>query len=349
MYVNSMIYFQCDYAEGADPDIIRRLCESNLEQSEGYGLDRHSIRAKELIKARIDKKDADVHFLVGGTETNRIAIQAALRPYQGVLSPDTGHIATHETGAIESTGHKVLTLKNTDGKISADQVKAYVDEHYKSPTSEHTVQPKMVYISFPTESGTIYSRKELEDLYRETRECGIYLYIDGARLGYALASEKCDIKIEDIPNLCDMFYIGGTKCGALFGEALVIIKDELKKDFRYMIKQNGALLAKGRMLGLQFESLFEDDRYFKITSAAVEKALRIRNAFERKGIEMFGSSYTNQQFPILTKNQIERLQKDFVFEIWTDIDEERTAVRFCTSWATSEENLNRLLEVIEGL
>lgn len=348
MYVVTMIYFQCDYAEGADPAIIERLSSTNMEQSEGYGLDKHSMRAKELIKKRIGKENADVHLLVGGTETNRIAIQAALRPYQGVLSPDTGHIAAHETGAIESTGHKVLTLPNIDGKINADQVRAYVKEHYDSPTAEHTVQPAMVYISEPTESGTMYSKKELIALREATKELGLFFYIDGARLGYALASPKCDFTIEDIADLADMFYIGGTKCGALFGEALVILNDQLKKDFRYMIKQNGALLAKGRMLGIQFETLFEDDRYFNITKKAVEKALRIREAFEKKRIPLFGTSYTNQQFPILSDEQIKALEKDYVFELWGKSGD-KTIVRFCTSWATSDENTEKLISSILSL
>ena len=343
-----MIYFQCDYAEGADENIISKLVETNMEQSEGYGLDKHSVRAKELIKKRIGREDADVHFLVGGTETNRIAISSALRPYQGVISPDTGHIAVHETGAIESTGHKVLTLPNTDGKISALQVREYVRAHYENPSAEHTVQPGMVYISLPTESGTLYSKKELEELRAVTERLGLYLYIDGARLGYALASPKNDLSIEDVANLSDMFYIGGTKCGALFGEALVILNSSLKKDFRYMIKQNGAMLAKGRMLGIQFEALFENDRYFEITKKAVEKALRIREAFEKKGIELYGSSYTNQQFPLLTDDQVKKLEKDFVFELWGR-DRGKNIVRFCTSWATGEENLKTLLNAIENL
>ena len=343
-----MIYFQCDYAEGADENILRKLAETNMEQSEGYGLDKHSARAKELIKKRIGREDADVHFLVGGTETNRIAISSALRPYQGVLSPDTGHIAVHETGAIESTGHKVLTLPNTDGKISATQVSEYVKEHYENPSAEHTVQPGMVYISLPTESGTLYSKKELIELREATEELGLYLYIDGARLGYALASPKNDLSIEDVASLSDMFYIGGTKCGSLFGEALVILSDSLKKDFRYMIKQNGAMLAKGRMLGIQFEALFEGDRYFEITKKAVEKALMIREAFEKKGIELYGSSYTNQQFPLLTDDQVKKLEKDFAFELWGK-DRGKNIVRFCTSWATKEENLKTLLNAIENL
>ena len=348
LYVNCMIYFQCDYAEGADSSILSRLVETNMEQSEGYGLDKHSERAKELIRKRIGREDADIHFLSGGTETNRIAILSALRPYQGVISADTGHIAVHETGAVEATGHKVLTLLNTDGKISASHVREYVKEHYESPTAEHTVQPGMVYISFPTESGTLYSKREIESLYSVTKECGMYLYIDGARLGYALASPACDITIEEIAKLCDMFYIGGTKCGALFGEALVILNDNLKKDFRYMIKQNGALMAKGRMLGIQFEALFEDDMYFKITASAVDKALKIKKAFKDKGIELYGSSETNQQFPLLTDEQIAKLSKDFVFEVWGK-EKDRTIVRFCTSWATSDENVEALIAAIEKL
>ncbi len=343
-----MIYFQSDYLEGADPSIIECLARTNLEQSVGYGLDEHSKRAKELIKEYLKNRCVDVHLLVGGTETNRIAISSALRPHQGVLAAETGHIAGHETGAIESTGHKVLTLKGDDGKISAEEVRGYVEAHYKNESFEHTVQPKMVYISYPSESGTIYSRKELEDLRRVTNDLGLYLYIDGARLGYALASPLCDISFEDLPELCDMFYIGGTKCGALFGEALVIVNDSLKPDFRYMIKQNGALLAKGRMLGIQFECLFKDGRYFEITKEAVRKALRIRKAFEEKGIRMFGSSMTNQQFAMLSDSQASELRKDFMFEHWGKEDG-LNIERFCTSWATTEENLEKLLDAINML
>ncbi len=343
-----MIYFQCDYTEGADSSILCKLVETNMEQSEGYGLDKHSLRAQGLIRKRIGREDADVHLLVGGTETNKIVISSALKPYQGVLSPDSGHIATHEAGAIEASGHKVLALENTDGKINAAQVRKYAEDHFSSSTAEHMVQPKMVYISFPTESGTLYSKEELRDLYAASKEYGVYLYIDGARLGYGLGSPKCNLTIEDIAKLCDIFYIGGTKCGALFGEALVILNPELKKDFRYNIKQHGALLAKGRILGLQFEALFEDERYFSITKEAVAKALKIRKAFEKKNIDLFGSSYTNQQFPILSEKEMEKLRKDFVFEIWEKTGE-KTICRFATSWATTDENLNKLLKAIEEL
>ena len=343
-----MILFNNDYEEGADISIINKLIETNLEQSEGYGLDSHTKRAKELIKKELKNNDVDIHFLSGGTETNKILISSALRPHQGVIAADTGHIAVHETGAIESTGHKVLTLENLDGKINAIQIKEYVDNHYCNASFEHTVQPKMVYISQPTESGTLYSKRELEDIRSVTRELGLYLYIDGARLGYAMASKLNDIEFSSYPHLSDAFYIGGTKCGALFGEALVIANDDLKRDFRYMIKQNGALLAKGRILGLQFEALFENGNYFKITKDAVIKAERIREAFQKKGIKMYGSSMTNQQFPILTDEQKEKLGRNFSFEIWEKMDD-KTIVRFCTSWATKEEDISLLIKEIESL
>ena len=344
-----MIQFQCDYTEGAHENIIKKLVETNMEQTVGYGMDGYCESARARIREKIGNPDADVHFTVGGTQTNLIVISSILKPYQGVLSADAGHIAVHETGAIEATGHKVLTLPSTDGLISAEQVEAALVGHLASSTAEHEVQPGMVYISFPTESGTIYSKKQLGDIYGVCRKYGVPLFVDGARLGYGLESPSCDMTIAEFASLCDVFYIGGTKCGALFGEAVVITNDALKKDFRYMLKQRGAMLAKGRLLGIQFDELMRDDLYFKICRAAVDKAMKIRNAFISKGVAMFGSSMTNQQFPILTKVQTEYFGKKYSFEIWGPCDGDRSVTRFCTSWATSDENLNSLLGDIENM
>lgn len=344
-----MIQFQCDYTEGAHENIIKKLVETNMDQTVGYGMDGYCESARARIREKLGNPDADVHFTVGGTQTNLIVISSILKPYQGVLSADAGHIAVHETGAIEATGHKVLTLPSNDGLISAKQVEDALASHFASSTAEHEVQPGMVYISFPTESGTIYSKKQLGDIYGVCRKYGVPLFVDGARLGYGLESPSCDMTIAEFASLCDVFYIGGTKCGALFGEAVVITNDALKKDFRYMLKQRGAMLAKGRLLGIQFDELMRDDLYFKICRAAVDKAMKIRNAFVSKGVAMFGSSMTNQQFPILTKAQLEYFGKKYSFEIWGPYDNDRTVARFCTSWATSDENLNSLLGDIENM
>lgn len=344
-----MKMFQCDYLEGCHENILKRLAATNLDQTPGYGVDAICAEARAKIRAACKAPDADVHFLVGGTQTNKIVIASALRPYQGVLSADAGHVAVHETGAIESTGHKVLELPSTDGKITAEQVRAYCTEYEDNPIHEHVVQPGMVYISFPTESGTLYSRHELEELYKAAHDHGLPLFIDGARLGYGLGSPKCDVDLAALTSLCDVFYIGGTKCGALFGEAVVITCDSLKRDFRSMIKQQGAMLAKGRLLGIQFDELFTDDLYFKITKHAVDLALEIREAFEAKGIKMFGTSMTNQQFPILTKPQMETLGKSHGFETWGPHGEGQFIVRFCTSWATTREAADALIEDIKKL
>lgn len=344
-----MYYFQCDYAEGCHPAVLDKLIETNMEQTVGYGLDSHTKQAKESVKSACRSASADVHFLTGGTQTNVTVITAILRPHEGVLSADTGHIAVHETGAVEATGHKVLLLPNFDGKISAAQVEQYCQDFYESTIQEHMVKPGMVYISFPTETGTIYSKKELIDLYNVCRSYRMPLFIDGARLGYGLASPEADFSLPALASLCDIFYIGGTKCGALFGEAVVINKEELKPDFRYFMKQGGGLLAKGRLLGVQFTTLFTDNLYFKICAPAVEKALSIRSAFEAKGIEMLGSSSTNQQFPLLTQSQIDSLEKDFVFEVGEVYDTTRYVVRFCTSWATTPEQCEALLQAINEL
>lgn len=343
-----MIRFESDYTQGATPEIIDRLVKTNLEMTPGYGEDEYCLSAAEKIKAEIAFPGADVHFLVGGTQTNMLFISGALRPHQGVMCAHTGHINVHETGAIEATGHKVIPLQSADGTVTAQQVRDTLDAHYNDVTFEHQVQPAMVYISFPTENGTLYSKAQLTELSELCRERKIPLYLDGARLGYGLVSEKNDLTIKDIAELCDAFYIGGTKVGALFGEALVITNDSYKKDFRYIEKQKGAMLAKGRLLGLQFDTLFTEGLYFKISSHAVSLAMKIRQAFEEKDIPLYFDSYTNQQFPILTDEQMAYLGEDFAFSYWCKAGD-RHAVRFCTSWATKQEDAYKLIAKIKQM
>ena len=342
-----MIKFNSDYTEGAHPRILERLAETNMEQTNGYGEDAHCEHARELIRRACQDETADVHFLVGGTQTNFTVIDAALKPYQGVLSADSGHINVHETGAVEATGHKVLALPSGDGKISGEQIRAYVKAHYASESFEHTVQPKMVYISNPTELGTIYSKAELTDISKACRENNLYLFLDGARLGYGLACRENDLTLSDLAALTDVFYIGGTKVGALFGEAVVILNDELKPDFRYNIKLHGGMLAKGRLLGIQFETLFEDGLYFEISKHAAVLAEKLRDFFKANGIKCLVDSPTNQQFPILPDTVIRELDKDFAYEYQNQVDETHSAVRFCTSWATKEESVDFLMQKIQ--
>ena len=343
-----MIRFESDYTQGAVSEIIERLAATNMEMTPGYGEDEYCESARKKIRKEIGKADADIHFLVGGTQTNLTFIASAIKPYQCVICADTGHINVHETGAIEACGHKVIGLPSSDGKITAEQVEFFNDCHYADPTFEHMTQPGLVYISLPTENGTIYSKSELTAIREVCREKGLILYIDGARLGYGLACKENDLTLADIAELCDAFYIGGTKVGALFGEALVITNESCKKDFRYMMKQKGAMLAKGRLLGLQFDTLFTDGLYGKVSFHAVALAQRIRTAFENKGIELYYNSPTNQQFPILTRQQYDTLKKDFVFCDWGRKDD-RYVVRFCTSWATDENDVETLVKAIEKL
>ena len=343
-----MIHFESDYTQGAVPEIIKRLTETNMEMTVGYGEDEYCESARNKIRKEIKNENADVHFLVGGTQTNLIFISSALRPHQGVLCAETGHINVHETGAIESCGHKVMTLPSSDGKITAQQVSDTVKAHREDPTMEHTVQPKLVYISFPTENGTIYSKKELTDLYSVCREMNLILYIDGARLGYGLTCSENDLTMSEIASSCDAFYIGGTKVGALFGEALVIVNDSLKEDFRYIIKQKGAMFAKGRLLGLQFDTLFTDELYYKVAAHASTLSRKVYSAFKEKGIRMYFDSPTNQVFPILTKQQYDKLSEKFVFCFWAKSGEDY-AVRFCTSWATDEKDVDELVSAIKQL
>lgn len=338
-----MYQFQCDYNEGAHPRIMERLLQTNLEQTVGYGEDHYCSAAREAIRKTIVRPDADVHFLVGGTQANATVISAILRPYQGVLCASTGHINVHETGAIEHGGHKVLAMDVENGLLAAEQIRTAMQLHLAEDGPEHTVQPGMVYISFSSELGTVYSLRQLRETSAACREYGLPLFIDGARMGYGLASEGCDVTLQDIAELADVFYLGGTKQGALFGEAVVILNETLKKDFRYYIKQNGGMLAKGRLLGIQFLTLFEDRLYFEVSQHAVNQALRIRDAFKAKGFEMLVQSPSNQQFPILDNETLRRLSEKFLFSVWQKVDDEHIAVRFCTSWATRPEAVDALL------
>ncbi|MCQ2112210.1 MAG: aminotransferase class V-fold PLP-dependent enzyme [Bacteroidaceae bacterium] len=344
-----MIQFQCDYNEGAHPLIMENLLKTNMEQTEGYGLDPYCEQAREAIRNACKAPDADVHFLVGGTQANATVINSILRPYQGVVCADNGHINVHETGAIEHGGHKCLAHPSKDGKINAEQLDNFLAEHFTSPEAEHMVQPGMVYISFPTECGTLYTHDELAAISKVCKGYDIPLFVDGARLGYGIIASKGDVTLESLTLLADVFYIGGTKVGALFGEAIVITNAKLKKDFRYNIKQNGGMLAKGRLLGIQFLTLFTDNLYFRIAEHAICEAMRIKSAFLEAGIEMFVDSPSNQQFPILTQSQIATLAKDFLFESWGKVDADREVIRFCTSWATKPENTDTLIEAIKRL
>ncbi|MDR2914897.1 MAG: low specificity L-threonine aldolase [Tannerella sp.] len=344
-----MIRFECDYAEGAHPQILERLVQTNFEQTKGYGEDEYCESARNIIRRLCKNESADIHFLVGGTQTNTTVIASILRPHQGVISAATGHINVHETGAIEATGHKVLALPTDNGKLTAEQIEQAYTEHWNDANHEHVVQPGMVYISNPTEGGTIYTRQELQVLSDVCRKNNLPLFMDGARIGYGLAAENNTLTLPDIAEMCDVFYIGGTKVGALFGEAVVITNDTLKKDFRYLIKQRGGMLAKGRLLGIQFETLLGDGLYFEISRHAVQMAMMIRNTFRAKGFSFLCESPTNQQFPVLTKEQIKKLSQKYAFELWTKIDDNQAAVRFCTSWATHEEDVQALIKDIENL
>ncbi len=336
-----MILFCSDYQEGAHPAILEKLNSINFMQYPGYGTDELCLQAAELIKEKCHCPHADVHFLVGGTQTNTTVISAALRPHQGVLCAHTGHISVHETGAIEATGHKVLTVYSPDGKITAEQVEREVT---LQADFEHTVKPGMVYISFSTEVGTLYTLAELTALRQVCDKHRLYLFLDGARLGYGLCGEGNDISLPDIARLCDVFYIGGTKVGALFGEAVVIVNPALKPDFRYFIKQRGGMLAKGWLLGVQFLTLFEGDRYTSIAAHAHRMAMLVRDALRRMNVPFLVESPTNQQFPILPDEVLKKLSDKYAFSFQEKTDENHTAVRICTSWATREEDVLALIQ-----
>lgn len=338
-----MIFFNCDYSEGCHPAVLEALVRTNMEQTPGYGEDVHCAKAAELIRSKCSAPDAGVHFLVGGTQVNFIVIAAALRPHQGALCADTGHINVHESGAVEGTGHKVLAMPSIDGKITAEQVKSAAEGHSKDPNFEHMVQPKLVYISNPTEFGTLYSKAELEALSAVAKEEGLFLYVDGARMGYGLAARENDLTLADYARLTDAFYIGGTKVGAMFGEALVITNSSLNRDFRYIEKQRGAMLAKGRLIGVQFEALFTDGLYEKISRHAVVQAMRIKDACIKRGWQFLMESPTNQQFVVLPFEKLHKLEKKYVFSPWEKVTEDSTCMRICTSWATKAEDVDELV------
>ncbi len=343
-----MIRFDSDYTEGCHPRVLDALVRTNMEQTPGYGLDGHCERARALIRSACAAPEADVHFLVGGTQTNATVIAAALRPWQGVLSPDTGHINCHETGAIEAGGHKVLTLPHDNGKITAEQLRRAIDALRADGNYEHIVQPGMVYISQPTEYGTLYTKAELEAISAVCRERDLPLMLDGARLAYALAADET-LTLADYARCCDVFTIGGTKCGLLFGEAVVITRQDLKPDFRNIIKQRGGMLAKGRLLGVQFETMFEDGLYLECGRHGVDEARRIRGALLARGLDLAFDSPTNQIFVLLTPAQRDQLQRDFAVGCWDTTGGERDAYRLCTSWATKPEAVDGLLTAIAKL
>ncbi|MGM9795880.1 MAG: threonine aldolase family protein [Candidatus Aphodosoma sp.] len=338
------IHFDCDYIAGAHPEIMRRLSETNLLKTPGYGYDDYTRSAEKLILDMCGLKQGRVHFLVGGTQTNATVIDGLLHQYEGVIATEFGHVNVHESGAIEASGHKVLALPAHDGKLNPKELKQYIADFYRDDTWQHMVQPGMVYISHPTELGTLYSLKELEDISMVCHEANIPLYLDGARLGYGLMADDTDVTIQDIARLCDVFYIGGTKVGALFGEAVVVTRDNLLPRFFSLIKQHGALLAKGRLLGLQFETLFTDGLYFKIARHAVEQAMKLKKAFVEKGYRLFIDSPTNQQFVILPNSEIDRLSEYASFEYWGPRGEKETPVRFVTDWSTKADDVDMFIK-----
>lgn len=344
-----MIRFNNDYNHGAHPSILEALENTNSESYGGYGNDEWCEKAADEIKKYIECPRAAVHFLVGGTQANYVVIASALRPYQGVICAESGHIHVHETGAVENCGHKVLALPHQDGKITAEQIRTEAELYKTSVVQEHIVEPKMVYLSYPTEYGTIYSKAELEAIHKVCQEYGMYLFIDGARMGYGLAAKSADLTLADIAKYTDVFYCGGTKCGLLFGEAVVITNPKLQPFFRSYMKQNGALLAKGWLLGVQFYTMFKDDLYFQITKQAVDLAMRIKLAFAEKNIPALIESDTNQQFVILENKQMKKLSEKYVFEYEKKIDDTHTAVRFCTSWSTTEAEVDALVSDIRKL
>ena len=344
-----MLYFNNDYAEGCHQSILDALVKTNMEQTLGYSEDSYCAAAREKIRKACGNDNLAVHFLVGGTQTNLTVIDAALRPHQGALCASSGHIHVHETGAVEATGHKVLTLPSTDGKITARQVEQAVLAHRADGAFEHIVQPKLVYISNPTELGTLYTKQELEELSAVCQKLGLYLFLDGARLGYGLMAKGNDLTMADIARLCDVFYIGGTKVGALFGEAVVIRNPALAEDFRYIIKQHGGMLAKGRLLGIQFDTLFTDDLYYKISAHADAMADRLRDTLAEIGAPLLVPGTTNQVFAILPDTLLEELAKTVTFSEQERVSDTHRAVRFCTSWATKAENVDTLCRKLKEL
>ena len=338
------VMLQSDYLEGCHPNILKKLTETNLLQTVGYGEDEICAQAREFIKKHLKNEKVDIHFLIGGTSANQIVIASCLRPFEAVISVDSGHINCHETGAIEATGHKVISL-TTENKMTSEMLEKFFINQEKDPNFEHIVKGKMVYISFPTEFGLLYTKQELESIYSTCKKHDAYLFIDGARLAFALAcEEQTGVKFEDMPNLCDVFYIGGTKCGAMFGEAVVIVNDEIKKDFRYHIKQRGAMMAKGRLIGIQFYELFKENLYFEIGKKTVELAIYTKEALIKKGVKFHIESFTNQQFIVLTREKYDEVSKKYILSYWGE-DKDDIICRFCTSWATSKETMDKFIEI----
>ncbi|RDY28027.1 aminotransferase class I/II-fold pyridoxal phosphate-dependent enzyme [Romboutsia weinsteinii] len=334
-----------DYSEGAHPRILETLLKTNLEQSTGYGEDSYSNEAKIFIRNRLGDENVDIHFISGGTQTNLTAIAAFLRPYEAAIAANTGHILVHETGAIEATGHKVISVPSIDGKLKREDILKVLNEH----TDEHMVKPKLVYISNSTEVGTIYYKKELEDLSKVCRENDLLLFMDGARLGSALCSKGNDLKLSDFSELTDAFYIGGTKNGAFMGEALVICNNSLKKDFRFHIKQRGAMIAKGRFLGIQFLELFRDDLFFELAENANKMADILREGIKKLGYSFLVDSPSNQLFPVFPNSVVERLQEKYSFNIQEKIGDNNTSIRLVTSWATKEEDVVKFVEDLKNI
>lgn len=341
-----MLSFLNDYTEGAHPQVLKRLAELNMVSQPGYGEDAYCAAAKEKIRSFCGKEGLEVHFLTGGTQTNQVVISTMLRRYEAVVAAETGHINVHEAGAIEFTGHKVLALPSHEGKLDAAELAGYMERFYADDTHEHMCFPGMVYISHPTEYGTLYSKKELSAISAVCRRYEIPLFLDGARLGYGLVSPEADVTIEDIVELCDVFYIGGTKVGALCGEAVVFTKNNMPRQFVTMTKQQGAMLAKGRLLGIQFDTLFTEGLYLEISRHAIDMAMKMKAAFLEKGYPLYIDSPTNQQFIILNDEQLERLRGGAVFGVWERLEDGRTVVRFATSWATSEESVEALKKLL---
>ena len=337
-----MRFFDSDYLEGAHPAILQKLMETNFEQTPGYGCDKYCDSAKEKIKAACKAPQAQIYFISGGTQTNATVVDALLASYQGVIAAQTGHIAAHEAGAVEFCGHKVITLPQQQGKLNATDVQDYLETFYADENWEHMVIPGAVYISHPTEWGTLYTKEELKNLSEICHKYDIPLFLDGARLGYGLTSDDTDVTLPDIAKYCDVFYIGGTKVGALFGEAVVITKENLIPHFFTTIKQHGALLAKGRILGIQFDVLFTDDLYLKISRNAIEKANRLKEIFHKKNYKFYMETPTNQQFIVMSNDKIKELKQKISFGFWEKYDESHTVVRFATSWATKMEDVNAL-------
>ena len=341
-----MLSFECDYIKGAHPKILENLIATNLETMSGYGNDPYTASAKKKIRAACQNDEVDVRFLVGGTQTNKIVIDSLLAKYEGVIAATTGHINVHEAGAIEASGHKVLALPAREGKLDATEVEKYLENFWADGTCEHMVIPGMVYISHPTEYGTLYSHAELKALKSVCEKYEIPLFIDGARLGYGLMSKRTDVSLYDLTHLCDVFYIGGTKVGALCGEAVVFTHNNAPKHFFSTVKQNGALLAKGRLLSVQFDTLFTDGLYFEISKNAIDMAEKLRDMFISRGYSLFIDSPTNQQFIIIEDEKLEELKKQVRYDYWERYDETRSVIRFATSWAMTDEDLEELSKII---